>query len=84
MEEKRVQRLKWEWINVYLDPTKSDPSRFHSFIFSKSKVVMSRTQDLHIPWGGGREERGRMCKRKEKDQRRGEKREVTCREEGGI
>ena len=36
-------------VNVYLDPTKSDLSRFHSFILSKSKVVVSRTQDLHIP-----------------------------------
>ena len=54
-------------VDVYLDPTKSDLSRFHSFILSKSKVVMSRTQDFHIPWGGGREERGRMCKRKEKE-----------------
>ena len=36
-------------VDVYLDPTKSDLSRFHSFILSKSKVVVSRTQDLHIP-----------------------------------
>ena len=39
--------------DVYLDPTKSNLSRFHSLILSKSKVVVSRTQDLHIPWGGG-------------------------------
>lgn len=63
MEGKRVKRKKEMGLDVYLDPTKPDLSRFHSLILSKSKVVVSRTQDLHIPWGGGREERGRMWKR---------------------
>ena len=52
MEEKRVQIEMG--VDVYLDPTKSDLSRFHSLILSKSEVVVSRTQTLHfhIPWEG--------------------------------
>ena len=61
MEGKRVKQKKEMGVDVYLDPTKPDLSRFHSLILSKSKVVVSRTQDLHIPWEGGG--RGRMWKR---------------------
>ena len=59
-------------VDVYLNPTKSDLSRFHSFILSKSKVVMSRTQDLHIPWGeegrkGGGCVRGKRAKERREE-----------------
>ena len=48
--------------NVYLDSTKSNSSWLHSLILSKSKVVVPRTQDFHIPWNGEgikEKERGR-------------------------
>ena len=66
--------------NVYLDSTKSNSSWLHSLIFSKSKVVVPRTQDFHIPWEGeGR--KGNMKERREGEEKRRERTER--REEGG-
>ena len=72
-------------MNVYLDSTKSNSSWLHSLILSKSKVVVPRTQDFHIPWK--REGRkGNMKERGSKERREGEekrKERTERREEGG-